>query len=84
MITYISCSLILFHITGDVRRNLETQARPVITRVQVKKSLLRSLGNAKQCKLCDKVFSREKAAVAHVFESHEELLSPSDDNLERK
>ena len=74
----------MFHISGDVKRNLETQARPVITRVQVKKSLLRSLGNAKQCKLCDKMFSREKAAVAHVFESHNDLLGPGDNNLERK
>lgn len=74
----------MIHITGNVKRNLETQARPVITRVQVKKSLLRSLGNAKQCKLCDKMFSREKAAVAHVFDIHQNLLGPSDDNLERK
>ena len=69
---------------GFFDTSLETQTRPVITHVQVKKCLLRSLGNAKQCKLCDKMFSREKAAVDHVFESHDYLLGPSNDNLERK
>ena len=74
----------VFHITGHVKKSLEAQSRPVITRVQVKKSLLRSIGNAKQCKLCDKMFSREKAAVAHVFESHNDLLQPADDTLARR
>ena len=64
--------------TGDDKRKLGAQSRPVITRVQVKKNLLRSLGNAKQCRLCDKMFSREKAAVAHVFQSHDDLLQPSE------
>ena len=50
--------------------------QPIVTRVQVKKNLLRNVGNAKQCKLCDKIFSTEKSAVAHVFEVHNDLLQP--------
>ena len=53
--------------------NLE---QPIITRVEVKKNLLRNVGNAKQCKLCDKIFSTEKSAVAHVFDFHQDLLQP--------
>ena len=52
--------------------------RPVITRVQVKKNLLKSLGNGKQCLLCNKLFSREKVAVEHVFDLHQDLLQSPD------
>ena len=51
----------------------------MITRVQVKKSLLKNVGNAKQCLLCSRVFSRERMAVEHVFGDHGDLLrSPGD------
>ena len=53
--------------------------KPIITRVQVKKSLLKTIGNAKQCLLCNKVFSREKEAVGHVFQLHQDLLQSPDD-----
>ena len=44
-----------------------------MTRVQVKKELLRNVGNAKQCVLCGRVFSRESGAVDHVFTEHSDL-----------
>ena len=44
-----------------------------MTRVQVKKELLRNVGNAKQCVLCGRVFSRESGAVEHVFTEHSDL-----------
>ena len=62
-----------------MKRKIEATSLPIVTRIQVKKSLLRSVGNAKQCRLCDKVFSRERAAVVHVFEDHTDLLQPSED-----
>ena len=55
-----------------------TEERPVITRVQVKKNLLKTLGNGKQCLLCNKLFSREKVAVEHVFDLHQDLLQSPD------
>lgn len=55
------------------------QERPVITKVQVKKSLLKTIGNAKQCLLCNKVFSREKEAVGHVYQLHQDILQSPDD-----
>jgi len=59
------------------------EERPVISRVQVKKSLLKTIGNAKQCLLCNKVFSREKVAVGHVFHLHQDLLQSPDDILKQ-
>ena len=47
--------------------------------MQVKKNLLKTIGNAKQCLLCNKVFSREKVAVCHVFQLHQDLLQSPDD-----
>ena len=45
----------------------------------MKKSLLKNVGNAKQCLLCSRVFSRERMAVEHVFGDHGDLLrSPPD------
>ena len=46
----------------------------MMTKVQVKKSLLQSIGNAKQCVVCRKIFSRETDAVAHVYVSHSDIL----------
>ena len=66
------------------RDEVKLLAHPIVTRVQVKKNLLRNVGNAKQCKLCDKIFSTEKAAVAHVFDLHDDLLQPEKEAEKRE
>ena len=35
--------------------------------------MLKKIGNAKQCKLCNKIFSSEFQAVDHVYEAHKDF-----------
>eukprot|EP00092_Neocalanus_flemingeri_P019395 GFUD01021009.1.p1 GENE.GFUD01021009.1~~GFUD01021009.1.p1 ORF type:complete len:382 (-),score=106.93 GFUD01021009.1:463-1608(-) len=42
-------------------------------KVNIKKDLLKKIGNAKQCKLCNKIFSTEFQAVEHVHQVHKDI-----------
>ena len=42
-------------------------------KINIKKDLLLKVGNAKQCKLCKKIFSSEFKAVEHVHEVHNNI-----------
>ena len=44
-------------------------------KINIKKDLLVKVGNAKQCKLCDKIFSSEFKAVDHVNQTHNHIES---------
>jgi len=44
-------------------------------KINIKKDLLVKVGNAKQCKLCDKIFSSEFKAVDHVHQTHNDIES---------
>jgi len=42
-------------------------------KINIKKDLLMTVGNAKQCKLCNKIFSSQFKAVEHVHEAHNDI-----------
>ena len=42
-------------------------------KINIKKDLLKTIGNAKQCKVCNKLFSSEFKAVDHVIEVHNDI-----------
>ena len=44
-------------------------------KINIKKDLLVKVGNAKQCKLCDKIFSSEFKAVDHIHQTHNDIES---------
>ena len=41
--------------------------------INIKKDLIKKIGQAKQCQLCKKLFSSEYKAIAHVHEEHKNI-----------
>jgi len=53
------------------------KGKPVEVKINIKKDLLKKIGNAKQCKLCNKLFSSEFKAVDHIHEVHNDYTKIS-------
>ena len=41
--------------------------------INIKKDLIRKVGQAKQCQLCGRIFSSEYKAIDHVLEDHKSV-----------
>eukprot|EP00092_Neocalanus_flemingeri_P089747 GFUD01113600.1.p1 GENE.GFUD01113600.1~~GFUD01113600.1.p1 ORF type:complete len:387 (-),score=98.52 GFUD01113600.1:43-1203(-) len=41
--------------------------------IDIKKDLIKKIGQAKQCQLCKKLFSSEYKAIAHIHEDHNDI-----------
>ena len=55
-----------------------------MSKINIKKDLIKKIGQCKQCQLCNKLFSTEYKAIDHILEDHTDIESEAVEEIVKR